>query len=52
VREKDNAEEGDVKFIQTFSLKTTGNRPPMKTKDVEGSIFLIERGLLWTEMSG
>jgi len=52
VREKDNEEERDVKFIKGFSLKTTGNRPPMKTKGVDGSIVLIETRRLWTDLPG
>ena len=34
----------DVESIQSFSLKTKGNRRPMKTKDVDGSIALIVTG--------
>jgi hypothetical protein len=52
VREKDDVEERDVKFILDFSLKTTGNRPRVKTKGVDGSIVLMETRLLWTDLSG
>ena len=52
MREKDNAEGKDVKCVKSFCLKTTGNRPSMKTKDADGIIVLIEIGLLWTDLPG
>jgi len=41
-----------MKFIERFSLKTTGNRPSMKSNDVDGSNVLKETGRLWTDLSG
>jgi hypothetical protein len=47
VRDKENAEEEAVKFIQSFSLKTA-----CENQDVDGRMVLIVIGCVWTVLSG